>query len=69
MLESVLLRGEIERGEAMRASGLPERIARRVLGELIALGLPDSETPKGKVSLCFPAHALEDLFPKLYLQS
>lgn len=69
MLESVLLRGELERGEAMRASGLPERTARRVLGELIALGLLDSETPKGKVSLRFPAHALEDLFPKLYPQS
>jgi Fic family protein len=69
MLESVLLRGELERGEAMRASGLPERSARRVLGELIALGLLASETPKGKVSLRFPAHALEDLFPKLYPQS
>jgi Fic family protein len=69
MLESILLRGELERGEAMRASGLPERSARRVLGELIALGLLASETPKGKVSLRFPAHALEDLFPKLYPQS
>ena len=60
---------ELERGEAMRASGLPERSARRVLGELVGLGLLASETPKGKVSLRFPAHALEDLFPKLYPQS
>jgi Fic family protein len=69
ILESVLLRGELERGDAMRASGLPERTARRVLGELLSLGLLASETPKGKVSLRFPAHALEDLFPKLYPQS
>jgi Fic family protein len=69
ILESVLLRGELERGDAMRASGLPERTARRVLGELLSLGLLASDTPKGKVSLRFPSHALEDLFPKLYPQS
>ncbi len=65
MLEIILLRGALERGEAMRASGLPERTARRLLGELLALGLLASETPKGRVSLRFPVHALEDLFPKL----
>lgn len=69
LLQSVLLRGELERGEATRASGLPERSARRVMGELLSLGLLASDTPKGKVSLHFPAHALEDLFPKLYPQS
>lgn len=69
MLESVLLRGELERGEVMRAAGLPERTARRLLGDLLNLGLLASETPKGKVSLRFPAHALEDLFPRLYPQS
>ena len=69
MLETVLLRGELERGDVMRVSGLPERSARRVLGDLQQLGLLASETPKGKVSLRFPAHALEDLFPRLYPQS
>ena len=69
ILEGVFLRGELERGEAMRAPGLPERTARRVLGELLSLGLLASDTPKGKVSLRFPAHALEDLFPRLYPQS
>ena len=66
LLEEALVRGEFERGEIMRITGLPERSARRVLSDVIALGLLTSDTPKGNVSLRFPAHALEDLFPRLY---
>lgn len=47
-------------------SGLPERTARRVFNEVIALGLLASETPKGPVSLRFPADPLDSLFPKLF---
>jgi Fic family protein len=68
LLEEALIRGEIERGEIARITGLPERSARRVLNDVIQLGLLASDTPKGKVSLRFPAHALEDLFPRLYPQ-
>jgi Fic family protein len=66
LLEEALIRGEFERGEIARITGLPERSARRVLNDVIQLGLLASDTPKGKVSLRFPAHALEDLFPRLY---
>lgn len=66
LLHEALLRGEFERGEAARITGLPERTARRVLNELASLGLLTSETPKGPVSLRFPADALETLFPRLY---
>lgn len=66
LLEETLFRGEFERGEIERITGLPERSARRTLADTIALGLLGSETPKGRVSLRFPADALEDLFPKLY---
>lgn len=66
LLEEALVRGEIERGDASRASGLPERTARRVLNDLCAEGLLASATPKGPVSLRFPAHTLETLFPRLY---
>ncbi len=66
LLEQTLVRGEIERGEASRITGLPERSARRVLTDLVDLGLLASETPKGPVSLRFPAHSLEVLFPRLY---
>jgi hypothetical protein len=37
--------------------------------DVIALGMLASDTPKGKVSLRFPVHALEDLFPHLYPQT
>lgn len=69
LLEEALFRGEFERGEIERITGLPERTARRVLSDVSELGLLASDTPKGKVSLRFPAHALEELFPRLYPQT
>lgn len=58
--------GEFERGEAGRITGLPERTARNVLGELVAQGLLVSDSPKGKVRAGFPVHALGSLLPNLY---
>jgi Fic family protein len=69
LLEEALVRGEFERGAIGRITGLAERTARRVLSDLLDLGLLASDTPKGNVSLRFPAHALEDLFPRLYPQT
>lgn len=69
LLEEALFRGEFERGEIERISGLPERSARRLLADVIELGLLGSDTPKGRVSLRFPAAALEELFPRLYPQA
>jgi Fic family protein len=66
LLEEALLRGEVDRGEATRITGLPERTARRVLNDLVDAGLLASETQKGPVSLRFPSNALETLFPRLY---
>jgi Fic family protein len=66
LLEEALIRGEFERGEAERITGLPERSARRVLNEVIADGLLASETPKGPVSLRFPVWTLDILFPRLF---
>jgi Fic family protein len=66
LLEEALIRGEFERGEAARVTGLPERTARRVLVDAIASGLLGSETPKGKLSLRFPADTLDALFPRLF---
>lgn len=68
LLDAVVVRGEIDRGEAMRATGLPERSARRVLNAIIKEGLLASTTPKGPVSLRFPASSLEILFPRLFPQ-
>lgn len=69
LLQEALIRGEYDRGEIVRITGLPERSARRVLNDLTELGLLGSDTPKGPVSLRFPADALEILFPRLYPQT
>ena len=66
LLDEALMRGEFERGEIARITGLPERTARRVLNDVIDEGLLASETAKGAVSLRFPAETLETLFPKLF---
>ena len=66
ILEEVVIRGEMPRGDASRATGLPERTARMVLSALIDTGVLASATPKGPVSLRFPVHVAEVVFPKLY---
>tara|TARA_R110002110_G_scaffold376568_2_gene586758 strand:+ start:271087 stop:272271 length:1185 start_codon:yes stop_codon:yes gene_type:complete len=66
LLQEALIRGEFERGDVPRITGLPERTARRVMNDVIEIGLLGSETPKGPVSLRFPIDALETLFPVLY---
>ncbi len=67
LLQEALLRGEFERGEASRITGLPERTARRILNSVIEDGLLASNTPKSPVSLRFPSKSLDELFPRLYL--
>lgn len=66
LLHEAMLRGQFDRGEAQRITGLPERTARRVLNDVVSRGLLASDSPKTPVSLRFPADALESLFPKLY---
>jgi Fic family protein len=46
LLEDALIRGEFERGEIPRITGLPERTARRVFNDVITAGLLTSESPK-----------------------
>jgi Fic family protein len=69
LLEEALVRGEFERGEIARITGLPERTARRVLSDVIEAGLMASTTAKGPVSLRFPADVLEVLFPLLFAEA
>jgi len=66
LLEEALIRGELERGEVPRITGLPERTARRVFNDVVGAGLLASDTPKGPVSLRFPVEALDILFPRLF---
>ncbi len=69
LLEEALIRGEFDRGEIVRITGLPERSARRLLSDAIDHGLLASETPKGPVSLRFPVDELDILFPRLFPES
>ncbi len=69
LFQEALIRGQFDRGEATRITGLPERSARRILKVAIETGLLGSDTPKGPVSLRFPSELLEDLFPRLYPES
>lgn len=66
LLEQVLQRGEMPRGDAARVMGLKERSARDLLAALVDDGILGSDTPKGAVSLRFPLHAVEVLFPGLF---
>jgi len=66
LLEEAAIRGEFDRGETARITGLPERTARRVLNEACAAGLLASDTPKGPVSLRFPPGDAEAMFPRLF---
>jgi Fic family protein len=66
LLEEALIRGEFERGDIPRITGLPERTARRVFNDVVAEGLLASDTLKGAVSLRFPVDTLDVLFPRLF---
>jgi hypothetical protein len=69
LLEQTLQRGEMPRGDAVRVTGLKERSARDLLASLTDDGILGSDTPKGPVSLRFPLHAVEVLFPSLFPQT
>ncbi len=66
ILQTVLLRGSLSRGEAARVTGLPERTARTVIKQLLEENLLVSDTPKGRVRLGVPAAVANHWFPNLY---
>lgn len=66
LLQRVLQQGEVSRGDAAVITGLRERSARALLSTLVTDGILGSDTPKGPVSLRFPLHAIERLFPSLF---
>ncbi len=68
MLQEVLLRGQVSRGEIIRVSGMAERTGRILLGQLLDEGLLLSDTPKGAVRLGLGTHLAGHLFPDLYPQ-
>jgi len=66
LLVEILHRGEIARGEAQAITGLGERTARDLVGELVRDALLGSSSEKGPVSLRFPISYADVLFPRLF---
>jgi Fic family protein len=66
ILEAVLYRGELPRGEIPKIVGLPERTARRPLSALVDKGILVSDSPKGPVRLAFPASIAARWMPGLF---
>lgn len=65
MLQEVLLRGEMGRGE-VAAAAITARTGREVLAQLLTEGILVSSMPKSPVRLAFPTHLAGHLFPELY---
>jgi len=66
LLMETFLNGEIQRGEAPRITGKPERSARRILRDLLDKSLLVSDSKKGPVRIAFPAKIAGYYFPRLY---
>jgi hypothetical protein len=69
ILEAVLARGELGRGEAAAITGLGDRMGRTILSQLVDEGLLMSDTPKGPVRIAFSPDHIDQLFPRLFYEA
>lgn len=65
-LHYTAITGPVERGRFMAMTGLPERMARRVLASLIDWGLLTSASSRAPVAFAVPMQSLRFLFPRLW---
>ena len=66
LLEAILFRGEIERGETGKILGLSARSARRIISVLIRRGIFAADSHKAPLRLAFPAALAERWMPGLF---
>jgi Fic family protein len=66
LLDAILYRGEIPRGEVPRTLDVSERTANRVVADLVARGVLTSQTPKAPLRLTFPATLASYWMPGLF---
>jgi Fic family protein len=66
VLEAVLYRGELPRGEVGNVLGLTDRQARRIVAELMAKGVLVSVSPRSPLRLAFPAAFASRWMPGLF---
>ena len=65
LLEALLYRGEISRGETQTVFGTGERQARRIVTALLERGILTSDKPTGPLRLVFPAALASQWLPGL----
>lgn len=66
LLEAILYRGELPRGEVTTLLGIPERSARRITSELLQQGVLVSESTRAPLRLAFPAALASRWMPGLF---
>jgi Fic family protein len=66
ILEAVLYRGELPRGEAAGVAGVVDRHARRIVSALAGRGVLVSESPRAPLRLAFPAALAWRWMPGLF---
>jgi Fic family protein len=66
VLEAVLYRGELPRGEAAAVVATGERQARRIVAALIECGVLESDSPRATLRLTFPATLASRWMPGLF---
>jgi len=66
LLDAILYRGEIPRGEVPRTLDVSERTANRVVADLVARGALTSRTPKAPLRITFPATLASYWMPGLF---
>lgn len=66
VLEALLYRGSLPRGEVARVIGASERSAQRTVAALTELGILTSNTPKAPLRLVFPAALAGRWMPELF---
>ncbi len=66
LLEAVLFRGEVKRGELMDLLQVARRTTTRVVSELLETGILASDSPKSPLRIAFPAKLAADIMPGLF---
>lgn len=66
LLEAILYRGELPRGEVATVLNIPERSARRVTSELLQQGVFVSDSTRAPLRLAFPAGLAARWMPGLF---
>jgi hypothetical protein len=66
ILEAVLYRGELPRGDAAALVGTGERQARRIMSTLLDKGVVTSASPRSPLRLAFPAVLAPRWMPGLF---